>query len=381
MTAFSVHQPYLIASNGFTNVQASSILTVRYLLSIMAVLMADRVIRRLGARKTAVTALLCGSVGFTVYGTAKSHLVYCIGSIFAGVSQGLGGMVLISVIIVTWFKSRQGMALGICAAGSGLASILLPPVITALIDMTSLSTAFFAEAAFVLCCVAVVAAVVRDSPEEKGLTAYRCAQTATEKINNYGGEAAPAVSVILALAYLLVGGIMVIDTGYASTLYAGAGHSLKAVSLLLSVNGVALALGKVLYGAFADRKGGRWTNMVFLSALVLGQALHCLSFTGSYGLALPAQILTGIGLPAGTVGVSVTAMNFSSPERFPKRVKTLQAMLNIGMLTFSILPGILADRSGSYQSSFFICFGAAAVFFLILIALYAAKKKWRAACP
>lgn len=373
-TAFSVHQPYLIAVNGFTNLQASVILTVRYLFSIVTVLLADRMIGRLGPRNSAALSLLSGALGFAVYGLAQSHLIYCLGSVLVGIAQGLGGMVLVSIIIVRWFRSRQGTALGICAAGSGLASIICPPVVTAIVARVSLSAAFLIEAAFFLLCCVVVFIVIRDTPEKMGLAAYTAQKREERKVRSYGGPISTPMAVILAAIYLLVGGIMVIDTGYVSTLYAGMGHSLAGVSLLLSVNGVTLALGKVLYGMAADRRGGRWANTVFLSALLVGQILHCFAGSGSFALALAAQLLTGIGLPAGTVGVSVTAMSFSSETQFPKRVKTLQAMLNIGMLSFSFLPGMLADLSGSYLSSFYVGCGAVILYFGVLSGLYLCRK-------
>lgn len=373
-TAFSAHQPYIISVNGFTNSQASGILTVRYLFCIVSTFAADRVIQCLGMRRSALAAMICEAVGFVIYGMADNFFAYCTGSAFVGLSQGIGGMVLVSMIIVTWFKSHQGTALGICTAGSGLATVVFPPVTTAVIQCTNLSTAFLVEAGFILFCAGAVFAMIRNSPAEKSTAALDSAQAQQNRVDNYGGDISrPAFVALCALCFLL-GGIMVMDTGYVSILYAESGHSAIRRSLLLSINGVLLAVGKVLYGANADRKGGHWTNRVFLTLLLVGQFCHCCSTSGSYSLAVLAQMTTGIGLPVGTVGVSITAMNFSSQKNYPRQVKTMQTMVNVGLLAFSIVPGVLADASGHYRISFVLCAGMVAVYFLVLELLYFYKK-------
>lgn len=374
-TAFSVHQPYIISANGFTNSQASGILTVRYLFCIASTFAADRVIHCLGMRRSALAAMLCEAAGFAVYGMADSFFAYCTGSVLVGLAQGIGVMVLASLIIVIWFKSHQGAALGICAAGSGLAAVVCPPIITAIVECSSLPTAFLAEAGFILLCAGVVFAAIRNSPAERSTVAYDAAQAQQKRVDHYGGDVSRPAFVGLCALYFLLGGIMVVDTGYVSTLYVESGHSAVMISFLLSINGVLLAVGKVLYGANADRKGGHWANRIFLCFLLVGQLFHCCSALGSYPLAVLAQVATGIGLPVGTVGVSITAMNFSSQENFPRLVKIMQTMVNVGLLTFSMVPGVLADVSGHYRISFVLCAGMVAMYFLVLELMYFYKDK------
>lgn len=75
------------------------------------------------------------------------------------------------------------------------------------------------------------------------------------------------------------------------------------------------------------------------------------------------------------MGVSITAMNFSSRENFPRQVKVMQTMVNVGLLAFSMVPRVLADVCGHYRVSFVLCAGMGAVYFLVLELLYFYEEK------
>ena len=76
-------------------------------------------------------------------------------------SYGLGGMVPVSIIINRVFRDHQGLALGICAAGSGAAAMVLPPIVTALIEGGTFRRAAWWEAAFIVACAVIVLLTVR----------------------------------------------------------------------------------------------------------------------------------------------------------------------------------------------------------------------------
>ena len=68
----------------------------------------------------------------------------------AGIGYGLETMMPISLLIDRWFAYKKALALSICTIGSGLASIIFPPIIAAVIKEYHLSVAFFMLAASIL---------------------------------------------------------------------------------------------------------------------------------------------------------------------------------------------------------------------------------------
>lgn len=68
-----------------------------------------------------------------------------LGDTLAGVSHGLGAMLPASILMLRWFLSRRGTAIGICAAGTGFA-VVFSSILSALIERFSLRVCFYFEA-------------------------------------------------------------------------------------------------------------------------------------------------------------------------------------------------------------------------------------------
>ncbi len=61
---------------------------------------------------------------------------------------------------------------GIAAVGSGVAAVVLPPIVVAVVNAISLSAAFALEAALALLLGLLVFALLRNFPEDMGLKPY-----------------------------------------------------------------------------------------------------------------------------------------------------------------------------------------------------------------
>ena len=79
---------------------------------------------------TTIAAAAAG-VSFLLYSAAEAYPLFCVGAAISGVSYGLGSMIPVSILINRWFYQHRALALSICASGSGIATIVLPPVTTA----------------------------------------------------------------------------------------------------------------------------------------------------------------------------------------------------------------------------------------------------------
>ena len=69
-----------------------------------------------------------------------------LGDMLAGVSYGLGAMLPASILMLRWFLSRRGTAIGICAAGTGISAVVFSSILSALIERFSLRVCFYFEA-------------------------------------------------------------------------------------------------------------------------------------------------------------------------------------------------------------------------------------------
>ena len=89
-----------------------------------------------------------------------------------------------------------------------------------------------------------------------------------------------------------------------------------------------------------------------------------------------AAVFLGAGIAVGNTGVSIWALELSSPSQRLKLVRDFQVAFAFGGFVFTMLPGVLANFTGSYGITYLI-FALASVACLALV-LYVYKDRGRA---
>lgn len=97
----------------------------------------------------------------------------------------------ISLLIGRWFHARRGLAFGIGTTGSGIATIVMPPLITTLIEKRSLSFAFYTEAAITALASLLILLLIRDRPEDLGMLPYTAGEETKAASRARGAGKAP----------------------------------------------------------------------------------------------------------------------------------------------------------------------------------------------
>lgn len=356
-SAFTVYQPYLISVVGLSNTQASTVVTVRNLVAMLATMSAGLYYRRISLRGGISLALLGTAAAFVVYGVSDSFWGFCLGSALAGVGYGYAGMIPVSLLIDRWFHQHQALALGICSAGSGMA-ILLSPLLTAVVEGLSLQTAFFSEAVFAALAAGVLFLLVRDSPAQVGLSPL--GEEDAPKEAAHGPQALSGVpmtraeTLAMMAAIVLIGAIANPGFAHLSVLFREAGFSSSTVSVLLFFVGIVLMLAKCLYGQITDLMGAARSGWLFFSLLLVGN-LVCWRLNGAIVPAtLAALVCLGLGLPLASVALSVFARDLSSAKNHARVLRWFQTSYMLGALLFGTVPGYLADTTGSYRPTYLI---------------------------
>ena len=153
---FSIYLPYIMAERGLTHAQTSSLVTLRCLVAFVAMLLIGGYYRKVSLRVGTGLAVCCAGLAFWLYSAAETYPLFCVGAAVSGISYGLGSMIPVSILINRWFDQHRALALSICASGSGIATIVLPPVTTHLVERFSMSAAFRMGGAAILVCAGVV---------------------------------------------------------------------------------------------------------------------------------------------------------------------------------------------------------------------------------
>ena len=381
--AFSICLPFIIKVHGFSNTQISLLATMKSVTSLLAMFAADRYYGRLGLKKGIALAMLSASLSFFIYGISSTPLLYCAASALSGISYAMGGMIPASLLIRQWFPLKPAAALGIAASGSGIGSVLGPVTLLFLIENFGLSSAFLAQALAVAAVTLPIVALIRENtPEHTGIETASVEDFPETEVSSgssrdciHGGtllhnRLSRREQLRILCGSFLIGVLGLTGFNYLSLLYTSAGHSAATVSFFLSLMGILLIAGKCSFGWIADRAGSFRTAALFCLFLCIGQLLCCFAPQSGRLLFGITFLFLGMGLALASVGLSIMASDFCQVGNYATVLKNYQLSYALGGLVSSAVPGMLADRTGSYLPSYILFFILSIALFLFIIPVY-----------
>ena len=355
VNTFSVVLPYIRTQNGFSHTQVSLLPTVRMIFYLLSVAVSTQVCRRISYRLCVTGSAVLSTLAMVLYAHARTIAVCYAASALVGVGYGLGSTVPTSILMTRWFHEKRGLALGICSAGSGLATVVLSPVLVSIVERRGLAACFLFQAALCFAGALIALLLLRDSPESCGLEPYGERQEIRTHVRS-AHTLHPAHSrwplIYLSLAF--VGGAISVSFQFLMTLNTSVGFRAMDASLGMSVFGFALMAGKLLLGHVCDRYGTRRANTVFSALLFSGLALCILAPLRLVPVMLAGTLLFGLGAPFSTVGISLWAADFSDVSHLDRTMQLFQMFNGLGVLVLSVVPGVTADLTGSYVPAYVI---------------------------
>ena len=336
--------------------------------------MVERYYRKLSLRRGIFLASLIGAASAVVYSIGGSALVYYTGAALGGVAYGLGAIYPTALLLTNWFHTHRGLAIGISSAGSGVAVMAFSPLVSSLALKYSLRTAFLLQGAFMFVSTLGVYLLLRDDPTQKGLAPYGAGGEADADARTQEGPAQLPKGVLwmLALMMLLVGGAGQAFSGHLSVLAQGCGYSAGTAATVVSLQGLVLVCSKFLSGGLADRFGSRRCTSLLLMVFLLGCALVRFMDGASLLWCFAPVCLMALGASVYNVGPPLWARDLSDRAGYPRLLKWLQIFYNLGGILFSAVPGIIADHTGEYKSSYLLI--AAMILASLLILRWAYRR-------
>lgn len=290
-----------------------------------------------------------------------------------GLISGLGlGMAYGTTIssCVKFFPDKRGLIGGITTAVYGLSSVILPPVVTIIVNKSDATTAFKVIGAIFLVIVCVCSFFIEQCPSDFVPDGYVApAQSkqspAKENMNWKGMLLSPVFYVMIFL--LTCGafcGMMIISQASAVAQNL-AGMTALAASTAVSVLALFNALGRIAAGYLSDKLGriNTLTVACFLSIIGLG----CLYITGEGSIAAFYIGISIVGICFGSfMGIYP---GFTADQFGPRNNSVNYGIMFIGFALAGYFgPTIMRNTfaaDGSYQRAFLI----AIIFNVVSIAL------------
>lgn len=298
-----------------------------------------------------------GGMILSGFATSLNFLIVSYGLV-AGLGLGMAYGTTISSC-VKFFPDKRGLIGGITTAVYGLSSVILPPVVTTIVNKSDATTAFKIIGAIFLVMVCVCSFFIEQCPADfvpDGYVAPAPKSGAPVKENKdwKGMLASPIFYVMIFL--LTCGafcGMMIISQASAVAQNV-AGMSVLAASTAVSVLALFNALGRIAAGYLSDKLGriNTLTAACFLSIIGLG----CLYMTGEGNIASFYIGVSIVGLCFGSfMGIYP---GFTADQFGPKNNSVNYGIMFIGFALAGYFgPTIMRNTfaaEGSYQKAFLI---------------------------
>lgn len=326
---------------------------------------AAAVMDRFGARRTMTLALVTTTAGVALTSLmSQPWQLILLWGIVVGLSTGFIGAYLAAFIAARWFRTREGLVVGILTAANAAGQLVFLPTMAALATHAGWRMMSLVLAGTVMVFLPVLVLFMRDRPEDLGLAAYGSDSRSGPAAVPAGNPVAVAFRALGAAVrsrdfWLIAGGYFVCGAttnGLIGThlIPACVDHGLSEVAGagLLAATGVFALVGGTASGWLSDRCDNRlllfsYYGLRGLSLLYLpfafDMSVYGLSvFSTVYGLDWIASAPPTVRLLSGVVGA----------QRIGIMVAWITVIHQIGSASAAYLAGVLRITFGTYIEAF-----------------------------
>jgi MFS family permease len=358
--------PSMASSLGLSYSQIGFISTGNFIGYLAAVLLCSPVASRVGSRRLIVVALLVIAVSMALISRTSSFLSVLLLYAVTGMGSGAANVPMMGLITAWFDRTVRGRAAGFVVIGSGFAIIIsgkLIPFVNATVGRDGWRISWLVLAG-IIALVAVVALVfLRNKPEEKGLLPLgsegRPVRAAVPGVQEHPSIYRNSSVYLLGSIYFLFGYTYVIyATFIVTTLVNERGLSESIAGNFWSWVGFLSLFSGPVFGTLSDHIGRKAGLMIVFTLQMLAYLLVAANLP-------PVFLYLSIfffGICAWSIpSIMVAAVSeYVGPDRALAAFGFITFIFGFGQITGPSIAGVLAERTGSFSSSFFMAAALAA---------------------
>jgi predicted MFS family arabinose efflux permease len=341
---FSVFLKPLGAEFGWSRESVSAAFGVAAMTVAVCSPVLGRLLDRYGPRPVILPCMVLFGCAFASLSLLKPSLLHLYATflVLGAVGNGTTQMGY-SRAVSTWFTARRGTALALVMAGTGVGSMVFPPLAQWIIDTQGWRSAYVVLGGLVLIFgVPLTAVFVRERPQP--VTQHRGASSASAVRAGLRSKPFWLLVVILFLSSIAVNGAIT----HMSALLTDRGSSASDAALAVSVLGGMSLVGRLCTGALLDRYFGPWVSFVLLGGVAAGILMLALTTSPWGGVGAAALIGLGLGGEADVTPYLLTRYFGISP--FSTLYGFTWTAYAIAGAVGPVLMGRVFDVTGSYVS-------------------------------
>ncbi len=354
--------------------QMGFISTSNFIGYLIAVLLGGHFVTKIGSRKVIFISLLVAGISMSLISMANSFSYVVILYTLTGMGSGAANVPMMG-LVSTWFsRTKRGKAAGFIVIGSGFAIILsgiFIPLINALGQdgwrinwvIIGMSSSFIALICLLL---------LRDNPGELGLSPVgssgNAARQPTDSSNLNSSIYREKMLYLLGIIYFLFGYTYVIYATFIVTaIVQERGFSESMAGGIWSWIGFLSLFSGPIFGTLSDKFGRKAGLITVFSIQMIAYLLVAFN--------LPNQYLYISIFCFGIVAWSIPSIMIAAVSDYVGALKAAAAfglvtfIFGLGQISGPAIAGILADKTGSFSSSFLMSgvFAGLAIFLTLFL--------------
>jgi MFS family permease len=368
---FGVFLKPLVAAFGWSRAEVSLAFTLSALSVAACSPFIGRLLDRYPARRIVIPCTVIYGVAFSSLAFLTAHIAHllCVFVIVGVVGNGTTQLGYARVVSA-WFDRERGRALAAVMAGSGLGSMVFPPIAQALISSYGWRSAYgILGGVILLLGIPLAATFLYEPPGER--------VPSPSPLAGYAAEDAADVGIwqsISSLRFLCIVTALLLFSFATNGLYAhwaalltDRGLAAEAAASVLSVAGLAALTSKLSTGYLLDRFFAGRAVAALLAICAIG-FLFVLYGHGLW-LAFAAAVLVGAGMGAESDAVPYLLTRYFGLGRFSELYGYTWCVYAVAGGLGPFVMGAMFDRTGSYRVVLVVSFAmivAAATLFVLL---------------
>ena len=367
---------------GWTKAQLSLTFTLVMILFCIGSLLCGLLAGRLSAKNAVRLGAVLFLAGFFITSRCQSPLTLYLGfGVLCGLGSGLSYNAVMSTM-VRWFPDRPGLISGVLLMGFGGGSFLIGKLYQA---WTPAGVGGWRTSFLVLgiVCFAVLAvcsfffvAPGADftAPAVKGGRAVSRPAAADVKPADMVRRPTFWLYYVWAIA-VSAAGLTLISQASGVVWQASADQTAASVATIVGLISICNAVGRVLFGGMYDKYGRSLSMQLVNGLFILTSAVLLLAMSrGSVAVVILGFVLGGLAYSGVTPTYSAFCRAYFGPGHYPVNFPLINT--NLIFASFgSTVSGALDDAGGSYNSTFLLIIGLAAVGIVCSLAISAIDKK------
>jgi MFS family permease len=270
-----------------------------------------------------------------------------------------------------WFDRRRGFAVGLVAAGQGLAGGMWSPIFRHFVEEHGWRATFAGYAAFMLVVLLPVTLVLRRrAPGISSVTSAKASSTAQDVVFGHSGPVVMSALCVAIVGCCIAMAIPVVHlVAHVNDLGFPLARGAEALSLAL----LCAIVSRLSWGWLSDRIGGLMT--VFICSCWQALTLVGFALADSLAAIFIMAALFGLGY-GGIVPAYAVMMREHFPARsIPVRVGVMVLFGTIGMALGAWVAGVIFDATQSYGDAFVLGF-VANVANIVIVGYFMFRRLW-----